>query len=234
MKKLIPIVISSFAILTAAHASPATLVFSGPLTIRLTASTQNYIEKTVLSNQTTTATSTNKHLLLKSAVTNSMIDDAYLLRLLTNAFNMTFPSKAQLSTDGNKIYVTDSTGTNVVLDVSSVFTITNNTLLYTFTDNRTLRTVGAVTTVHGVGAGVNNASLSLTFDDSQVTTSDGTHSTFTFGGISTDSYNKNDATAKEHDVVTAEVWGWGYIKQTNQVSTLHGHVMETTSGVTGP
>lgn len=233
MKKFILLGVMMLTAAIPSRASNNTITFGGPLNIRLTASFQEATDKVVSSSSNHTATVTNLHTISKCIATNQVIDTTYILNLLTNAFKTNFPAKAKLVIDGvysgNRIYVTDDTGTNIFLEVTSVFSISNNLSIYTYTDNLTTQTKGTKTTQAGLEAGVDAFSLTFNYDDSGLTSGfNGMHSTFVFGGIAVDHYTFSNSNNKEKDSIMMDSYGWGTIRGNQGI--LQGNVLTFLSG----
>jgi len=156
----------------------------GPVTVKFTVTGPSPSSGETLSVKTnTTAVSTNITTTFKLSTTNSTIDNGVLLDLLANSFNTNFPSGAQLASSGNSYYVVDSTGTNILLNVSSVlnldfsFTVSSGPFreieVNDASGSRTFDVASTTLMMDGT----------LQYDDESRTTGDGTHTEFTLHGL---------------------------------------------------
>jgi hypothetical protein len=120
------------------------------------------------------------------------LNNAYLLKLLANSFNTTFPAGTQLAFDGqgDAVQLVDKSGSNVVMDITPVFSINFGNSAYTSleTDTESITKTGTKEseTYSDSGTGF----LTYSYDDSTQTTADGTHTTFQFSGLA--SYQDTD------------------------------------------
>jgi hypothetical protein len=173
--------------LMALNATATTLTNGGALTISWTVTQQQEANTLVSSTTNHTTKATNYVSTYKAKTATSTFANASLLKLLENSFNTTFAAGTRLATDQSEsVYVVDKTGTNVVLDISPVLSVNKTTQLRADSYSSTVSVPkSGVTTTNITGSETLTAYGDLTYDDSSLTTADGTHSTFQFSGVST-------------------------------------------------
>jgi hypothetical protein len=161
------------------------LLNSGSLSVKWMVSTQGLVNATELAKTNTTATSTNTIQVTKSTVTNSMFQTADLMGLLENSFNKTFPAGSQLVLNrvGNyySIFLTDASGTNVVQPLSTNLIIGAKAGEQPVSSD--IQTLVTKSTTSGTSSSANESETTeetvlLFYDDTALTTGDGTHSQF--------------------------------------------------------
>jgi hypothetical protein len=221
------------------RAQAVTLPIYGPATFNFTASTQNlfYIQ---ISNKTNhTSTSTNITLVEKSTVSSFVFNSAYVLNLLTNSLNTNLPAGAKLFIKGSSssfyFYVTDSTGTNIVLDTTAVSPVLQlEAPAQTTAGSYTLITsqTASGNTYSGNDTEVYTSYMLISYDDSAKTTGDGTHSLFELSGMLVNKYSENIATGKFKESVSLSGAGGGMIR--NKSAVLKGTLTGQLAGVSGP
>jgi hypothetical protein len=114
------------------------------------------------------------------------IDNAALLKMLANSFNTEFPSTATLDISGVPKRILVMVGTNILFDVSSVFTIQAGNIFILSDSAVSTETIIAnqdLFRVHGnykIGSVV-----TLRYDDTARVTSDGRRTRFSITGIQT-------------------------------------------------
>jgi hypothetical protein len=236
MKKILFSIIFSTIALMTLNATATSLTVKGPITIAWTV----YQSAGNTNHSTTnhTATSTNVVTVSKNLSKQFPFNNASLLKLLANSFNTTFPAGAHLVTDGNTVFVVDKTGSNVVLDISSVVSIqfSNNVQSGVGTDTRITTT--NKTSFSGSGGGTETSYVILKYDDSSLTTADGTHSTFEFDGLSkgmdsdsfSGTFSGNSFTEKGTKRVSFNLTGAGAGTIQNTPSVIGGSVIGSASG----
>ncbi len=119
----------------------------------------------------------------KSTVSNSVVNNALLLGALQNSFQTNFPAGAQLSGNFSGLYVTDATGTNVLLDVSTVFRFHHKEFLTSELLKETVLWDAGRYHTNNIGSLVYSVDDELVYDDTDVVTGDKTHTHFTLRGI---------------------------------------------------
>jgi hypothetical protein len=157
-------------------------VITGPLDVQLTLLTQtgDFTSKT-----NSTATSTNITERGKSIVKKTPFKGADLLALMENSFNTNFPlgSQVGLVLQGS-IVVVDASGTNIVFFPSNSLVAFGGIFPSVQATTQVTTTVidSSGTNQSGSGSNVGTSVGSLIYDDTAVTTMDGTHSKFTVSG----------------------------------------------------
>ena len=153
----------------------------------------------------------------RSTVTNTLIRNADLIRMLVNAFNTNLPADARLGLSGDKFeptlfkfVVVDSTGSNVLLDASSVMSIncypTLNVGKQIFS-----RTTGTNT---GADEEIYSSAVDIFYYDGMKATTDGTQNSFSINGILTEHYSANLGTGSAREVLSIQCTGRGTIRNT--------------------
>ena len=168
--------------LMALNSNATTLSNVGPLTITWKVAQQGVMSPPTLSTNHTTK-ETNVVSKYKSTITTSIFTDADLLALLTNSFKTNLAKTDKLVTDGENVYVVDSKGSNVVLDISSVVSVTFETSVYSGAETETVSYQKTNTTTSAIGTDSGISYVKLNYDDSTMITN-GTATTFHFDGVS--------------------------------------------------
>jgi hypothetical protein len=156
---------------------------TGPAEVNLIATTQATDFGEIRSRTNHTKTATNEISILKATLRTAPFHDRDLVALLANSFHTNFPAGSQIGIGFGGLYVLDASGTNVLLYPQ------NAVLSGTFTVLLTTGLAREVTPVNGPGGrdiGIGfmetTAILTMTYDDTALTTTDGTHTKFTFQG----------------------------------------------------
>jgi hypothetical protein len=170
---------------------------------------------------TTSKSATNIIQNYKWTYSTSKIGNVQILDLLENSLSQTFPAGTKLVTDGQTIYVTDSTGTNIIQNISSIVTVTSADKV-TFGLDDTKVTIGKKGTT-GTGNVTKSGAevVTLNYNDSG-TSKDGTTTAFTFVGESIYSVS-GSSTESTNSTVSGKVsgnfvisgFGYGMIRGTN-------------------
>ena len=133
-----------------------------------------------------TSKATNYVTTYKFTTSTTAFNDASLIALLTNSFKTNFAKgSVQLGTDGENIYLVDKTGTNVVLDISSVVSVSFVTDVFSGGEVETVsvpKSMNSATTTSAVGTASEISYVALNYDDSTLLTSKVTQ--FQFNGVS--------------------------------------------------
>jgi hypothetical protein len=132
---------------------------------------------------------TNIYSTYKSSTTNfSKFGNANFLKLLSNslALKTNFPAGTQLATDGRNLFLVDKSGTNIVQSISSVVTVEVFDSLESGSvyDQKVIKHSGTTTLSPGYSDTQTRFEL-LRYNDSSLTTGDGTHTSFYFTGVAT-------------------------------------------------
>ena len=157
-----------------------------PIVINLTASQQSlYNSATYTTN--ITATSTNLTLTAKYTATNTVINNAKIIKMLANSFNTNLPATAVLKfNDNGEVVVV--VGTNVILNASSVIHInflssTPSTVAGSVTQSQKVTPTTSAAYVRA--AYTDTAIDSFSYDDSSLSPADGKHTNFSVEGART-------------------------------------------------
>ena len=154
----------------------------GSITIKITATSQALSGLATYSTNSS-STVTNLTATSKYTTSNSIIDDTRLLQMLANSFNETYPpgSALKLSSSGDIVV---ANGTNIVRDAVSVLSLTqsNNPITSgTITSKEKIAPGG--TTGSSTFAMIQSAAAGLSYDDSGLSTADGSTTRFHIPGV---------------------------------------------------
>jgi hypothetical protein len=183
--------IAILGLLTLRDAAALPPLPTGPVNFKLSALAQLDDSVTLKTNKTTT--STNITTTTKSAVNTKSVVNKDILKLLANSFTNlpTTITNGQLVTDGEgSFFVVTSTSTN---DVTSVLKIEFDDWVFSGSEAVVMKSPPGTTTSETETATATQAAR-LTYDDSELTTRDGKHTTFTLHGLMVTKYG--DATTK--------------------------------------
>jgi hypothetical protein len=215
-----------------------TLYNSGPLTIKLTTMQQGLDDATVISKTNTTGTGTTVTTVSKSTVSNSVIQAADLLAMLENSFATTFPagSKLIVSRHGDFLipWVVDSTGTNIIFNLSTNFTIGTIPDARVHVDSQTVtsKSGGSGDSVSGALAETVTEIVDVHYDDTGLVTQDGTHTSFYITCQLVRKSSENLATQQIKDNVKIQGSGNGTVR--DQTMILELTTSANISGVMDP
>lgn len=233
MKKIALLAVVPLFALMAFNTRAVPLGASGTATFTVTAFAQEYSGVTASVRTNHTTTTTNVTTITKSKATNAPIDSKFVLRLLANSFKTNFPTGAKLIMSGVGAYsffVVDSSGSNILLDASSVLSIVDNVSVNSGISTFIATTTRTATKYSGNNTQAFTEYVTLTYDDATLTTTDGTHTNFQLSGILADMYSENVRTAKTTESVTLHGAGTGTIQgKTNII--LKGTITATLSGI---
>lgn len=157
---------------------------------------------------------TNDISVLKSSTTNFVIDASSLLDLIANSLNTNFPAGTQLLLGGPApgsydFAVSDSTGTNVAIGMQALIAP-----LFRSVVNAGLQTQLYTNQFFSTGSDreIYISSINLQYDDSTLTTRDGTHTIFSWNGVAQARYSANLGTGSSAMNVTMNLTGGGQIR----------------------
>jgi hypothetical protein len=245
MKKfLFSATFAAFALIAVPHATAIPISpIHGAVTISWTINQQDLNDSPKYpepgkTNITGSATSkaTNILQVLTSSFTTTPFNDASLLALLANSLDTNFPAGTQLVTDGNNVYVADHTGTNAIVDITTILTVTGTNKVTSGLDTQIQTTTKAGRTSTDVGNSSGNQFIIVSYSDAgQPATKDGTTTTFQFVGVSAFS-RKGSSSVSTNDVIKVtdsgsfKITGSGYgsIRGTNSV--IEGTILGTPKG----
>jgi hypothetical protein len=238
-----PAILSAIALMAAQHATatPLPTPFHGPVTIAWPITQQNLDNaakypgngKTNITG--TTSKTTNVMQIYTSTVTTAPFNNASLLALLANSLNTTFPAATELVTDGSTLYVTDHTGTNEIVAISNIVTVTGNFKADAGANTRNQITTKSGTTSTDVGTASGSQFITLNYDDSALVTTDGTTTTFEFAGVSAFT-RKGSTTVATNGVISVKesgsfkITGSGSGSIRGKTSIITGTVVGTPAG----
>jgi hypothetical protein len=197
---------------------------SGSLSVKWLVSTQGLVYVTTLAKTNTVGTSTNTTTVIKSTVTNSMFQTADLFALLENSLNTTFPTGSQLvlSRVGNFISIdlTDASGTNIVQPLSTnlVFGVMGGEQPV-HSDVQTVMTKNTISSrsVSATESETVAETQILNYDDTGLTTGDGTHSQFQITFLLVRKSSEDLVAGKIKDEVKMQGIGYGTIRGQNVI-----------------
>jgi hypothetical protein len=178
----------------------------------------SYATISEVTNSTPTNTTTIKTVRSKS--TETRIDSRFVLALLANSFNTTFPSGARLAITGNgnfSFMVTDKSGSNVLLDASSVQAIADHASVNSGTETFVTKMANTTTAFSGTDTETFTEFATLSYDDTGIATQDGTRTQFQLAGILKQRRAINVGTGASTASITFRCSGFGAIRGGNQV-----------------
>jgi len=223
---------------TAAPISP----IHGPLTIEWTINQQNldHVPKYAGNGKTSVSgagasKATNVLQIYQYSFTTTPFKNTSFLHLLENSLNTNFPTGTKLATDGASVYVTDSTGTNSIVDITPVLTVTSTNGVISGLDTTTQTYKKSGTSATDLGTSSGNQVIILNYDDSALTTADGTFTTFTFLGVSAFTRSGSSKTSTNGVVTGSEsgsftIKGNGYGNIRGTGSIIEGTILGSPSG----
>jgi hypothetical protein len=240
MKQITLLTFCSILTLMAFNACAVVGGISGPVTMTLTAFAQDYSGLIVSVRTNHTATTTNVTTITKSKETNAPINSEFLLDLLENSFQTNFPSGSKLIVAGVgslrslSLLVVDRSGSNVLLDASSVFSLTNGVGVSSGITTLIQSTTRTGTQFSGNTTQTATEYVTVTYNDTALTTTDGTHTNFQLSGVLVDMITENERTFKTTEVISLHVAGTGTIRDKTNIilkgtasATLTGHLEPT-------
>ena len=210
MKKLF----ATIALLAIAGIARAAVAYPvGPATCKWTVMSQglNFVLTSGKTNATATVTNTSQT--FKSTVNRTNYNIGDLLTLIENSLGQTFPPGSQVGLRYNQLYVVDKTGTNALLNLNNLVTISFGLFLTADVRNQKTTDSSAGFSVTGMDASVGTIDATLNYDDSTLRTTDGTRTTFALHGLFTitSSYDYG-AKIKQADSIVFEGTGEGTIR----------------------
>lgn len=233
MKKILLLAALPVFSLITLNSRGAPLEASGQAVFTLTAIAQSTSDVITSVRTNHTATTTNITTVTKSKATNAPIDSEYILSLLANSFKTNLPSGAKLimsGAEGFSFLVVDSSGSNVLLDASGVLSISDNLSVESAVETFIQTTSRTGTRNSGNSTETFTEYATLNYNDTALTTADGTHTSFQLSGVLVDMVSTNIKTIKTTESVTLHGTGAGTIQGKNNV-ILKGTVTATLAGV---
>jgi hypothetical protein len=241
-KNLFSAVFTALALMALRSTATPVPVIHGALTVAWTINQQNLddvdkypgLGKTTISGPASNKT-TNVLQISTSTFTTTPFKNANLLELLANSLNTTFPAGTELVTDGDNVYVTDHTGTNAIVDISDILTVTSTNEVMAGLTTRIQSSTKAGTTTTAVGTGSGDQFIIINYNDSALTTKDGTTTTFQFAGVSASTHSGSSKvstneliTIKESGSFKLTGFGSGIIRGTSSI--IEGSVVGSPAG----
>lgn len=222
MKAAFFLIVTVMFLSVRAHAQM--LTSGGSLSLKLLISGQDLDIATTSKTNGTTVTTVSK-----STVTNDILQSADFLALLENSFSTNFPVGAQLRASRLglhvELFVTDSSGTNVIQNLST------NCYLGFFADGVSLDS-GILTRVTKSGSSGTSTNSNhsdtftemvvLSYNDSGLTTGDGTHTHFQANCLLTRKSSENVVTRETKDSVKFQGAGYGVIRDKRVIVQASG------------
>jgi hypothetical protein len=227
------------SIVSSGVAQTPALLNSGPLNLKLL-STAQALANVTTSKTNTSAKGTAVTTVAKSTASNSFIQTADFLKLLENTFSTSLPAGSQLVINRVSefyfISVVDSTGTNVVLDVSTnvfIGSIQGEQPVHNGTRTTISKTGNAGESFSGSLAETVTQTVILGYDDSGVATQDGTHTKFEVTFLLVRKTSENLVTQQIKDTLKlSQGIGSGIVRDQNVI--LQGTASATVTGVLNP
>jgi len=198
----------------------------GPATFNLNTTVYAPNQQSAKTNQT--ATSTNITQFFKSAVIKTPFSSSNLLALLANSFNTNFPAGSQIALGPGGLFVVDSSGTNIIFSPSSVISFQSDASFFPSTETLITTQNASGTSQSGSLTEELLASRTMTYDDTLNTTTDGTHTKFTFRGLFT--VNKTENLKTGFVKATSQFQGTGAGTVRDVPTLLTGTISEKSSG----
>ncbi len=186
MKSAFVIAVLSFALIEKSFGVDSEGAMSGVANINIRGTAQDQSFQQIRVNTNTVGGVTNFNYTLKFTTTNFLVDNDSLLDLLANSFNTNFPVGAKLVLRGGVGHyffgVSDSTGTNIILDTTPVFDTStharvNSGLVKRSTTNNPSINFTGTDTESFTGAVI------FQYDDTAMNTADGKHTVFFWSGL---------------------------------------------------
>ena len=190
MKKLLLTI--ALSILAFGSAQAAVLFTPvGPATVKMDAIVRDLPFQQIGGKTNQSKTTTNITQMFKATAAETAFGNTNLLALLANSFDTNFPAGSQIGVRLGALLVVDGTGTNVVFTPNGVVS-------FQFDEEFVPATETLVTTENASGTQSSGnlsetviASVTMTYDDTLNTTTDGTHTKFAFKGLFTATISEN-------------------------------------------
>ena len=224
-----------FALVLTSMGTTTQLLNSGPLVMKLMSTAQG-LEDVTTSKTNSTPNATTVTTVTKSTTSNSFIRIEDFMALIENSFNVSLPSDYKIVLDRtgvfNRLWVTDGTGTNSIMDLGT------NVFIAIAGDPQPVH-AGTQTLISKTGkagaSGSGNIAETVTqlevivYDDTGLTTRDGTHTKFDVSFFVVRKTSQNSVTEQIKDTVKLEGVGNGMIRDQHVV--LQGNASAIIKGV---
>lgn len=218
MKKILTAIAITILTLRAANAA-VVLTPVGTVTVKLEAIVEVMPLQQVGGKTNSSATSTNITQMFKETITQTAFGNAELLALIANSFNTNFPAGSQVGMRFGSLLVVDSTGTNIVFNPNAVvsFNFQQDVVPETETLVRTENASG--TQVSGNRSETFIANVTMNYDDTANTTTDGQNTKFSFSGLYQMQINENLKTHGIKTSLTFQGTGGGSVRGVTTILT---------------
>jgi len=233
--KTLCFIVCSFALAWNSLGTTTQLLNSGSLAMKLMVTAQNS-EGVTTSKTNTTANATTVTTVSKSTVSNSFIQAADLLAMIENSFGVSLPSDAKIVIDrpGSfyRLWVTDGTGTNTIMNLGTNVFIANaggEQPVHAGTQTLISKTGSAGASGSGNLTETVTQEVVLVYDDTGLTTQDGTHTKFNISFLVVRKTSENLVTQQIKDKVKLQGLGNGMVRDKNVI--LQGNGSVTITGV---
>ena len=228
MKKLLIAVALSVLALGAAHAA-VLYTPPGPATVKLNSIISDLANQQVGAKTNHSNTATNITQMFKSTIAQSAFGNADLLALLANSFNTSFPDGSQIGMRYGSLFVVDRTGTNIIFTPNGVVSFQFDVSVAPMTETLVTTENSSGTQHSGNLNETIIASVTMSYDDTVNTTTDGTHTKFAFKGLFTTKLTENLKTLAIKATYTLDGTGGGPVRGVQTILT--GTISGKASGV---
>jgi hypothetical protein len=233
--KTLSLISCFFALVWNSMGTTTQLLNSGPLVMKLMATAQK-LDGVATSKTNTTPNATTVTTVSKSTTGNSFIEAADFLAMIENSFAVSLPAGSKIVIDrpGSfyRLWVTDATGTNTVMSLgTNVFIAAAGGEQPVHARMQTLisKTGNAGASVSGNLSETATQMIVLVYDDTGLTTQDGTHTKFSMSFLVVRKTSENLVTQQIKDKVKLHGIGNGMIRDQNVI--LQGNASATITGV---
>ena len=220
---------------TDTRAQETSFLNRGALAVKLTASRQDQSNAVFTTRTRYTANQTTTVQISKSTVITTPVDSTTLLRLLENSLNTNFPSGARLTVtlDGVQnlsIYVADNGGRSIWGPGTNLFIsmMAGEKPVHVGQQTTTSILNDAGESFSGTATETFTQTVVLGYDDSGLTTRDGTHTRFQVNCLVTDKVTTNLGKGELHATLKMQGAGYGVIQ--NRDVILQGTASAAISG----
>jgi len=224
-----------FALVWNLTATTTQLLNNGPLVMKLMVTAQK-LDGVTTSKTNTTQNATTVTTVSKSTTSNSFIRTDDFLAMIENSFGVSLASDAKLVIDrpGSfyRLWVTDGTGTNSAMNLgTNVFIATAGEAQPVHEGTQTLisKTGNAGASTSGNLSETATQEIVLVYDDTGLTTQDGTHTKFNMSFLVVRKTSRNLVTQQIKDKVKLQGIGNGIVRDQNVI--LQGNGSAAITGV---
>jgi len=208
-------------IVLALGAARAVAIFTpvGPATFKVNAIVRDLPFQQTGGKTNQSATSTNITQVFKATVLETPFGNTNMLALLANSFDTNFPAGSQVGMRLGSFFVVDSTGTNIIFFLNGVVSVQFEEEF--IPENETLVTTENASGTQFAGSLSENiiGSVTMTYDDTLNTTTDGTHTKFAFKGFYTLKLSENLKTRAIKSTTVFQGTGGGTVRDVPTILT---------------